>query len=95
MKNLKNYSDCINFDIFWTNFFILDSLVRLLINSCYNLELNSEYYGNSENISQELSQERNNYINVLTVVLEKLNELKLTAESLEKNVKIKSMNKSA
>ena len=70
-------------DIFWQNFYVIESLVSILKDGCNNLEFNSVYYNDCKDYKFRLSKERNNYINTLSVVLEKLEHIKDYQENCE------------
>ena len=70
-------------DIFWQNLYIIESLIHILKDGCNNLEFNSVYYNDCKDYRFKLSEERNNYINTLTVVLEKLENIKNYHEDFE------------
>ena len=52
--------------------YIVDSIVKMTKNSCLEHEFNGEYYGASCESSKKLSAERNNYINMLTLLSERI-----------------------
>lgn len=64
--------------------YIIDSIVNMTKNSCLEREFSGQYYGATGENSAQLSAERNNYINMLTILSEKLANvinLNLTAEN--------------
>ncbi|MBQ6516102.1 hypothetical protein IJI31_02870 [bacterium] len=63
-------------EIFWQNLYIIESLINILKDGCNNLEFNSVYYNDCKDYRFKLSEERNNCINTLSVVLEKLENIK-------------------
>lgn len=78
--------DCIllnYFNIIQDYLCFLESLIKLTKSSCLEKEMNSSYYDLSKNNKLQLSEERNNYINVLSITLEKLEELKKICFELE------------
>lgn len=70
-------------DIFWQNLYIIESLIHILKDGCNNLEFNSVYYNDCKDYRYKLSEERNNCINTLSVVLEKLENIKNYHENFE------------
>ncbi len=63
--------------------FTLESIIKLTKESCLDKEFTSIYYELSGEHKNILSAERNNYINMLTLALDKISNLKqiiLTAE---------------
>jgi len=71
-------------EIFWQNLYVIESLINILKDGCNNLEFNSVYYNDCKDYRFKLSEERNNCINTLSVVLEKLENIKNCQEELEK-----------
>ena len=64
----------------------LESILKLTKNSCYEQEVNSCYY-DLENINRlKLSEERNHYLNLLTIALDKVLLLKKINENLENEI---------
>lgn len=53
----------------------IDSLVQVTRTNCENIEFSGQYYGASREICTHLSAERNNYINVLTILSERITEI--------------------
>ena len=54
----------------------LCTLVELTRNFCLNKEFQSVYYNLSEKKAFLLSEERNHYINMLTITINRLNKMK-------------------
>ena len=75
-------------DDFWQNFYIIESLINILKDGCNNLEFNAIYYNDCKDYRFKLSEERNNCINTLSVVLEKLKYIKDYQEDFEEEIKI-------
>lgn len=65
---------------------VLESVLKLTKNSCFEQEANSNYYSlvNSEKI--KLSEERNHYLNLLAIALEKVQLLKLINKNIENEI---------
>lgn len=56
--------------------FTLESVIKLTKDACLEREFDSIYYGVSDDKKSKLSEERNHYINMLTIALDKLSNLK-------------------
>lgn len=61
----------------------LESLIKLMLDSSYNLDSKSEFYENNVLSTLLLCQERNNITNILNISLEKINKLKKFYNHLE------------
>ncbi len=55
--------------------YILDTLVKMTKESCEDREYNGQYYGIPPEKIKKLSVERNNYINMLTLLSEKITSI--------------------
>lgn len=86
MKRLPKEEILSYFDDSFNSISTLESILKTTVNSCMNKEINSEYYNLEENDSQMLSEERNNYINLLEIALEKLISLKSVNLIIEKKL---------
>ena len=53
---------------------MVESLLKAIFENCLSKECNSQYY-NKENFTQKLSEERNTYINLLSLSIEKLKKI--------------------
>ncbi len=53
----------------------IDTLVQLTRTNCENIEFSGQYYGVPREIAAHLSAERNNYINVLSILSERIAEI--------------------
>lgn len=71
-----------------TTFFYLESIINLTKEKCLTMEINSNYYNLNNNDRLNLSKERNDYINMLALSLEKISILKEFVLSIEKEVHI-------
>lgn len=63
--------------------YIIDTIVKMTSDYCTELEFSGQYYGMSGEYSSQLSAERNHYINMLSVLSEKISiliDLNLSAE---------------
>jgi hypothetical protein len=72
-----------NFDIIFEKIFTLETVIKLTLSSCKEKEIKAEYYNITFNNIINLSEERNNYINMLTIALEKLEEIKTISSGFE------------
>ena len=64
----------------------LESLIKATQNSCLNKECFSIYYNLSSKEKFTLSEERNHYINLLTIALDKVSSLKEIYVAIEKEL---------
>ena len=62
---------------------IIDSLLSAIQELCLNLELNSQYYENTENFIFKLSEERNKYISLSSVARQRLKKIETINMQLE------------
>lgn len=63
--------------------YMIDTFVQLTRTSCQECEFKGEYYGITNEMSKKLSAERNNYINMLSIISDKISnimDLNLTME---------------
>ncbi len=63
--------------------YIIDTIVKMTSDSCMEREFSGQYYGTTGKYSAQLSAERNSYINMLSVLSEKvaiLIDLNISAE---------------
>ena len=72
---------------------IIDSIISTIQDNCINLECNSQYYENSKNIGFKLSEERNKYINLLTIAKERIKNIEELNIKLENYVLTKEISK--
>ena len=63
----------------------LESIVKLTLSYCQDKELQSVYYNLLDDEKFILSNERNHYINMLSLSLERITELKNLNNFLEEN----------
>lgn len=61
----------------------LESIIELTKKYCLYNELDSIYYNLASIEKLALSEERNHYINLLTIAIEKISSLKLKCQELE------------
>ena len=62
---------------------ILYSILTTMQDNCLNLEMNSQYYENTNNFTLKLSEERNRYINLLAIAKERIKNIELLNTKLE------------
>ncbi len=67
---LLNYQQA-NFD----ELYKADSIVQLTIHSCQEREFSGQYYGASDIVKKKISEERNNYINMMTLLAERVSNM--------------------
>lgn len=85
-KGYKKTLDKINdtLDIIST----VETIIKLTQDNCLNKEIYSKYYNLSNENKILLSQERNNYINMLNLALEKLASLEYINNLIEEELTI-------
>lgn len=64
----------------------LESIIKLTLTSCSNKEIYSIHYNLPSSDKKTLSEERNNYINMLNLALEQVNNLKELNLNIEKEI---------
>ena len=64
---------------------VINSIVKLVKNSCLEREFSGEYYGIPQEKIIHISEERNNYINMLTLLAERVTNIMNLHLILEKN----------
>ena len=62
---------------------VINSIVKLVKNSCLEREFSGQYYGIPPEKIIHLSEERNNYINMLTVLSERVTNVMNLHEYME------------
>lgn len=65
---------------------VINSIIKLVKNSCLEREFSGQYYGIPQEKIIHISEERNNYINMLTLLAERVSNvmnLHLILENLE------------
>lgn len=65
---------------------VIDSIVQLTRKSCEDYEFSGQYYGISYEMVARLSAERNNYINMLNIVSERITNIINLNLSMEKEI---------
>lgn len=68
--------------------YVLRSIIKITRDVCQEKEFNSLYYNLSQENLKSLSEERNHYINMLTMALDKVAKLESINESIEKAVPV-------
>ena len=86
MKNLQSKELLSCFDDTFEQLYSLESLIKVIQDSCRNKEIYSIYYHLPLKDKTSLSQERNNYINLLALALDKISNLKEISLSIEKQL---------
>ena len=66
--------------------FLLESIIKVTQETCIDKEIYSVHYNLSSKDKMSLSQERNNYINMLSLALDKLSNLKEINLYIEKEL---------
>lgn len=69
-KNLVNY-----YQETFDELCVINSVVKLVKNSCLEREFSGEYYGIPRDKTIYISEERNNYINMLNILSEKVTHI--------------------
>ena len=64
--------------------FTLESLLKLTKEACLKQEINSNYYNLDDSNKIKLSEERNHYLNLLTIAIDKVELLKQINQNIEK-----------
>ena len=78
-KESKNLT-LLNYNVISDVLFALETIIKLVRESCLNKECESIYYNLPEKMMIKLSNERNRYISILTLALENVNNLKNSLE---------------
>ncbi len=64
--------------------YVINTIVQMTKKSCEDTEFSGQYYGIPEENTAKLSAERNNYINMLTLVTERISNVMQLKLSMEK-----------
>lgn len=64
----------------------LNSILKLTKNSCLEQESNSNYYNLNGTEKIMLSEERNHYLNLLTIAIDKISLLKSINKNIENEI---------
>ena len=77
---------CTHLDKTFDEIYMLESIIKLIKESCLEKEIDSKYYNLDSFDKILLSEERNHYINLLSMAIDKLSDLKQMNVNLEKEV---------
>ena len=83
-KDHKHILSC--FQTTFDELFLLESIIKLTKESCLDREVTSQYYNLSEEKKRYLSEERNNYINMLSIALDRVKILKEINNQIEEEI---------
>ena len=86
MSSNQNKNLLVCFEDSIDELFSLESIIKLTQESCLVREEDSIYYSLDSDEKIFLSEERNHYINMLTLALDKVNKLKKLSNSIEKEL---------
>lgn len=86
MDKTKSHAIVSCFDKSFDELCELETLITLTKEMCFEQENSSNYYGLSQNKKITLSEERNHYINMLTVALDKVSNIKTLNSLIEKEM---------
>ena len=75
MKSTKPKNICKFYQDAFSEMYIVNTLINVAKNNCQEKEFKSEYYGIPMKYISCISDERNDYINILSVVADKLSHL--------------------
>ena len=73
--------NCINENII-DELLAVESLIKTTVNNCMNRECNT-WNSTEESMTKLMSEERNDYINILTLALEKIKHVQLLNDEIE------------
>ena len=68
--------------------YVIDTLVKLTQKSCQDYEFSGQYYDISKDRIAELSMERNNYINMLNIISERISNIMQLNLTLEREISL-------
>ena len=84
MNFLHLHENSVNFDVSFDMLSSLESIIKMTQKVCLDKEISSVYYNLPYNQKITLSEERNHYINMLSLALDKITSLKEYNFNLEK-----------
>ena len=64
----------------------LETILKLTKNTCFEQEASANYYDLTGELKFNLSEERNHYINLLSIALEKVSVLKKINKNIESEI---------
>ncbi len=68
--------------------YILNTLINMVKNSCEEKEFKGDYYGIHKDAIIKLSSERNDYINILSIISDKISRLIMLNLALENEISL-------
>lgn len=83
-RNHKKILAC--FQNTFDELYLLESVIKLTKESCLEREVNAQYYNLTQEKKKSLSEERNNYINMLSIALDRVKNLKEIHSLLEEKI---------
>ncbi len=75
-----------HFESTFDELFVLESIIKLTREACLEREFNSSYYDLSDTRQKSLSEERNHYINMLSIALDRVTRLKNINTDIEREI---------
>ena len=73
----------------FSEMYVVNTIISMIKQSCTERENNSQYYGLTEKrICTKISDERNDYINMLTLLSDKISSLMALYVSMEKEISL-------
>ena len=88
-NNSKNDFSVYNDKIF-EELYIMNSLINIAKSSCQELEFNGQYYGIPSSNRKKLSDERFGYINIFTLLSDKLANIKNLSLNIESAISLQN-----
>ena len=86
MSAIKNKDLLLCFEESFDELFSLETIIKLTQESCFIREEDSIYYNLPHDEKLILSEERNHYINMLTIALDKVTRLKKISTQIEREI---------
>ena len=91
MQNTNNKLLCCYRDAF-DELYVVETIVKMTISACQEREFNGQYYDIPVKNIPLLSAERNNYINMLTLLSERVNNIMNLNLLMEKEIMLLEQN---
>ena len=88
MKKESNKSIMLSCNFAIDTLFSVETIIKLMLEYCLAREIKSIHYDLSSKDKKILSEERNHYITMLNIALEKLQELKELNQELEDKITV-------